>query len=383
MQVRPEVAIELPPGNADGIGDLGNAQRLGEVLPHVPKRLGRVDVRHGQHVGAMAGYDACRGDQYGLFRGRLAVHEALQQFGRGAALNEAVEIHAGKGRRREVTPEGFVAAAQDGHLLGDAQADGVTELADAYGHRVVVREDAQRQLEPGDFPGEPFGQRLDVVPPNDTARALNGDQISPGAEAAGAGDEAHRHRSRRRIGKFFAMKIGHVPEAPFGEMLGRGLTARPLVLNDAAASRLRARTELHQRHTPAKQLPEHPGLRIQVRDHAVGAERPRNLHAVIVQVNHMPAHPERVVVDAVLDRVDLITKDKQDRPAAVGNVLHGVGRMLGHESIIARAAPRGNNRPPQTIGSVRGKPRILPTPSPPGVTCLSPVSILHRKWPDR
>ena len=347
MQVRPEVAFELSPGDGDGIGDVGHSQRLGEVFPHVPQGPCRVDVRQGQHVGALAGDDARGGDQDGLGGGRLAVHEAAEQFGRGAALAEEVWVHAGKRRRGEVALVGVVAVSKDGHLLGHAQADGVTEAADSHGHHVAVCEDAQRQLELGDLPAEPLGKYVGPGPRGKAVKPLNGEQVGLGPEPAGMLDEAQASRFERRRVKLLAMKIGHVPEASLGEMLGRGLTDAPAILNDAAASFGKDRViNLHHRHAHTKEPPYERGLLgRQEKEHAVRVERPRNLHTVKTQVKHTPARPADMVIDATLEGLAFPTKGQQDRAAAGGNVRGGVGGGLGHEAIIDKAASCRNNKP--------------------------------------
>ena len=135
----------------------------------------RVHVRQGQHVRALAGHHAGRRDQDRLGGRRLAVHEPLEPLGRNPALVVGVRIHAGKRRWRIVAFRGIVADSEDGNLIRNPQADGVTVLADAQGHQVVVREDAQRQLEPGYLFGEAFGQCAEPGPRKDLSRPLNGD----------------------------------------------------------------------------------------------------------------------------------------------------------------------------------------------------------------
>lgn len=145
------------------------------------------------------------------------------------------------------------------------------------------------------------------------------------------------------------MKIGHVPEASFGEMLGRGLTDAPAILNDAAASFGKDRViNLHHRHAQAKKLPYQrrlPG--IQVKDHAVRAAVPRNLHLVISQVRHTPACPAGLVIDAPLEDLACVTKGQQDRPAPGGHSMRGVGGGLGDESVIEQMDWRRNDNRPE------------------------------------
>lgn len=144
------------------------------------------------------------------------------------------------------------------------------------------------------------------------------------------------------------MQIRHVPKASLGEMLSRGLTDVPPILNNAAAPSGKDRViDLHHRHTHTEEPPDERGrLTRQKKEHAIGAERPWNLHAVKTKVKHTPARPSDMVIDAAFEDLTFPTKGQQDRPATAGDVMGGAGGGLVHKAIIEQAdRPRHNIRP--------------------------------------